>query len=716
MRRMKAASSTVLAAAVMGLLAAGSARAWSAQVRVPAARSRANWPLLGGGWREQFYSPLLQINARNVQTLGVAWQYDAMPGRGGVPRGLEATPVVVNGVLYTSLAWSEVVALDPGTGRRLWRYDPHVDGEADRRSCCDVVNRGVAVWHGRVFVGTNDGYLVALDARSGRVLWRVDTIVDRSHPYVITGAPEVAGHVVVIGNGGAEFGVRGYVSAYDLRSGAFRWRFYTVPGDPKGGDQQPELKWAARTWNPRSRYWITGAGGTVWGTMTYDPELNLLYFGTGNGTPYPTWFRSPGESDNLFLDSILAIDPDSGRLKWYYQETPGEMWDYDATQSLVLADLRIGGRIRKVLMQASKNGFFYILDRADGRLLSATKFVYVNWASRVDLKTGRPILTGRGWYKDKPRLVYPGEAGGHNWMPMSYSRQTGLVYIPAIDTPMLFSAAPSYTYHPGEFNMAAAGAFPPVPAQFRDPSHPAQMRERLIAWDPVAKHEVWRVPLGGFFNGGVLSTAGGVVFQGTSGGHLIAYDSRTGRVLRDIDVGTGIMAAPATYSLNGQQYVVVLAGYGGAMLKMFAKGVAARQYQNEPRIIAFELNGGPVRLPPRLTLPPLPAKPYVVDATPLTLERGKALYLTNCARCHGGFWRGVPAGYPDLKRLPPGLYGSFDRIVLGGALRQEGMASFADVLRPGDLRAIEAYLQSETNRLITGSHSDSDEPKAAAPY
>ena len=286
-------------------------------------------------------------------------------------------------------------------------------------------------------------------------------------------------------------------------------------GDPKLGFEHPELKWAAKTWSPQSD-WVTGGGGTVWDGMAYDPQLNLLYFGTANSNPYPNWFRSPGNSDNLFLASILALDPDTGRLKWHYQATPGEMWDYDATQPMVLADLRLQGRSRKVLMQANKNGFFYVLDRATGKLLSAKDYVYVNWASRVDLKTGRPVLTGQGWYKDEPKLIFPAQTGGHNWMPMSYDPQTGLVYIPTIDTPMLFTAAPSYQFHIGEFNMGAGGAFPPVDKKYLDPKHPAEMREQLTAWDPVAQREVWKVPLGGFFNGGVLSTAGGLVFQGTS--------------------------------------------------------------------------------------------------------------------------------------------------------------------------------------------------------
>jgi quinohemoprotein ethanol dehydrogenase len=646
-----------------------------------------NWLSLGGDWRGEFYSKLARIKPDNVGSLGVAWEYDATPHRGRVLRGLEATPIIADGVLYTSLAWSEVVALDAATGHELWRYDPKVEESADRRGCCDGVNRGIAVWKGRVYVGTMDGFLVAVDAHDGHELWRVDTITDRTRSYTITGAPQVAGSVVVIGNSGAEFGVRGYVTAFDLETGAQRWRFFTVPGDPKFPYEQPDLPAAAKTWSPQSD-WVTGGGGTVWGNMAYDPRLNLLYFGTGNSNPYPNWLRSPGNGDNLWLASILALDPDTGRLKWHYQATPGEMWDYDATQPMQLVDLAWKGRTRKVLLQANKNGFFYVLDRASGELLAARNYVQVNWASKVDLHTGRPQLTGQGWYKDEPKLIFPGQPGGHNWMPMSYSPQTGLVYIPAIDTPMIFTAAATYRFRPGEFNMAAGGAFTD------------QITERLVAWDVIAQREVWRVPVGGFFNGGVLSTAGGLVFQGTSGGHFVAYDARTGHSLRDIELGTGIMAAPATYEVNGEQYVVVLAGYGGGMLKMFAKGVAARTYVNQPRIVAFRLNGAPAHLPPRRDVAPLPTKPYEVNATPETLAQGKTAFMTHCARCHGGFWESVPSGYPDLLRLPPDTYQVFDQIVLGGILHQGGMASFADVLNANDTRAIRAYLQSETNRLI----------------
>jgi quinohemoprotein ethanol dehydrogenase len=657
------------------------------------------WISKGRDWREQHHSPLADINRYNVARLGLAWSYDATPRRGRMARGLEATPLVVDGVLYTSLAWSEVVALEAASGRELWRYDPKADGAFDRKACCDVVNRGVAVARGRVYVGTLDGFLVSLDAATGRELWRVDTLIDRTRSYTVTGAPQVAGDVVVIGNGGGEFGVRGYFTAYDVTSGVLRWRFFTVPGDPAQGYEHPEVAAAAKTWDPKSS-WESGGGGTAWDAMAYDPELNLLYVGTGNASPYPSWIRSPAGGDNLYLASILALDPRTGRLVWHYQTTPAESWDYTATQPFVLADLEIGGRQRPVLMQAPKNGFFYVLDRRSGELLTAQNFVHVNWASRIDLTTGRPVLTGQGWYQDKPKLVFPSQAGGHNWMPMSYSAQTGLVYLTAIDAPMLFTTTPGYRYMPGRFNMGSVGQLPPIPAEYSQGAPHTNVEERLIAWDPVHQREAWRVPLGGFWNGGTLSTDGGLVFQGTSGGQFVAYDAATGRELKKLETGVGIMAAPATYRVGGEQFVVVLAGYGGAMQKAFVPGVAARTYQNQAQIFAFRLGGGPVELPPRVETRPLPASRYPVDASSASIARGHDLYATHCARCHGGLWGDTPSGYPDLMRLPPGIHAMFPGIVLGGALAYNGMASFSDVLTAADVDAIQSFLKSETNRQI----------------
>lgn len=660
------------------------------------------WMTPGRNVGEHHHSPLAQINTENVDELGLAWEYDARSRRGQTPRGLEATPVVVDGVMYTSGAWSVVYALDAKTGEELWRYDPDVNGSYARLACCDVVNRGVEVRNGRVYVGTLDGYLVALDAGTGEEVWTVDTITDRTRSYTITGAPQIAGDKVVVGNSGGEFGVRGYITAYDAESGDFAWRFFTVPGDPAGGFEHPEMEMAAQTWDPNSN-WKAGGGGTVWGEMAYDPELNLLYVGTGNSSPYPQKLRSPDGGDNLFLVSILAINPDTGRLVWHYQTTPGEQWDYPATQHMILADLSINGEPRKVLMQAPKNGFFYVLDRETGEFLSAEPFVTVNWARHIDPETGRPVLTGQGDYSSEPKLVFPGMPGGHNWQPMAYSPSTGLVYVPAIDLPMLYRAHETFTYRPGTMNRGADGFLPPVPDDLKkyvgEPSEPTELGERLLAWDPIAQRDVWSVPLKSFMNGGALSTDGTLVFQGTATGQFVAYHAETGEKLKSIHVGTGIMAGPMTYSVDGAQYVAVMAGYGGALLSSYPEGSAARTYENYGRILAFKLGGGSTPLPPKRDLPTdIPAPPQL-DASREEIRSGQNLYAEYCVRCHGSVERDHGSGFPNLAFLTRDQHEAFEAIVLEGTMSYGGMASYADVLTEEEVEAIQAFVASRQRAL-----------------
>jgi quinohemoprotein ethanol dehydrogenase len=659
------------------------------RARVIAADSEPqNWFTTGRTFSEERFSPLDQINAGNVQQLGLAWEYDLQ-----TQRGLEATPVVVDGVLFASSTWSKVYALDARTGRELWSFDPQVPGEWARNACCDVVNRGVAVWQGKVYVGTLDGRLIAIDANTGKQLWSQDTLTDRSRSYTITGAPRIAGGKVVIGNGGGEIGVRGYITAYDAESGAMAWRFFTVPGDPKLPFEHPELEAAAKTWDPNSR-WEAGGGGTAWDAMAYDPQLNLIYIGTGNASPFPQSVRSPKGGDNLYLSSILAINPDTGRLVWHYQTTPGESWDYTAVQHMILADLEINGSLRKVLMQAPKNGFFYVLDRASGELLSAEKYVDVNWASHVDLKTGRPVLTGQGDYSREAKRVAPGPFGGHNWHPMAFSPKTRLVYIPTLDRTAYFAADPNYKYIARRsFNTGRAGA-EEYAAQVK---HGATMTRKgaLKAWDPIAQREVWRVDYPWFYNGGLLATAGNLVFQGTTDGYLKAYTADTGKLAGEVFVGTSIMAAPMSYAIDGEQYIAVLAGYGGAQLDEFLDGSAARKYGNAGRIVAFRLGGGKVPAPAEkdwdANIPPLPER---MQASATTLQLGGELFGQHCAMCH--VLDDAPSGYPNLLRLAPGKHAIFDEIVLRGAFAARGMASFANEISEQDAHAIHAYIIDKT--------------------
>ena len=673
-----------------------------------------DWPLNGRTFHEEHFSPLRQIDASNVGTLGLAWEFDGFVVRGRTHRGVEASPLLADGVLYFSGPWSVVYAVDARSGKLLWQHDPQVEGQWARKTCCDVVNRGVALWKGRVYVATLDGYLVALDATNGKQLWRVDTFTDRvTMNYASTGAPRIAGNNIVIGNAGAELGARGYVTAYDLQSGKLAWRFYTVPGDPKSGpDESPEVTLARRTWSPASR-WDLGGGGTAWDSMVYDPELNLLYVGVGNGCPHPLWSRSPGGGDNLFLSSIIALDANSGRMRWYYQTTPGDSWDFTATQNIILADIRIAGHPRPVLMQAPKNGFFYVLDRRTGKLLSAEPYSTVTWAKKVDLATGRAVLAEQGNYSTQNKLIWPSQAGGHNWMPMSYSETSHLVYIPSLDAPMMFAMVPGSAVHfrSGANNEGDAVAFPPYGPQdstaLQGQPTPAH-QSVLKAWDPVAAKVVWQTPAMPFWGGGVLSTAAGLVFQGAADGAFAAYDSASGRKLASIATGTGIMAAPISYELDGTQYVAVMAGFGGAMNAIgYPAGAAALQYENSERLLVFKLGGGQVTLPkPRRRDVQVLPEPVVADAA--TLSHGRELFIGRCAGCHGfrgAAFAGAANAYPDLWNLPPGTHAAFQSIVLQGALSYAGMPSFDDALSSDDVRAIQAFIISD--EIDTRAHATS---------
>jgi len=632
-----------------------------------------NWLSHGRTYDEQRFSPLKQINRENVGRLGLAWESSA-----GSVRGLEATPVIVDGVMYTTSTWSRVIALDAKTGKKLWEHDPKVQRSWAKKLCCDVVNRGVAVWEGKVYAGTLDGYLVALDAATGELIWRIDTLVDRGQYYSITGAPRVVKGKVIIGNGGAEFDVRGYVSAYDSTSGELAWRFFTVPGNAGGPFEHKELEMAVTTWDPDSNW--KGAGGTAWDSMAYDPDLDLLYVGTGNGSPWSQYIRSPSGGDNLFLASILALRPETGEMIWHYQTTPGDAWDYTATQHIILANVQIEGQERKVLMQAPKNGFFYVLDRATGKLISAEKYVFVNWASHVDLESGRPITTGLADYSMQERYVFPSAAGGHNWQPMSYSRNTGLVYIPSRDIGWVHGEAGDKWFTLGVNNVEELSAGQDIP----DPSG------YLKAWDPVAQKLVWQMELPNVWNGGALSTAGGLVFHGTAMGHFYALNDETGEVLLDKFIGTGMIAPPITYSIDGEQYVAIMAGWGGPAFNTLAGNEALLQYSNTGRIMTFKIDGNEVPLPtPIAPRGPFPVPPDI-QASAEVIETGRKAYVMNCGGCHGMY--GSTPMLPDLRRMTPEKHDLFNQIVLEGLLEPLGMGNFSGDLSEAEVDAIHAYV------------------------
>ncbi len=650
-----------------------------------------SWLTYGRTYDEQRFSPLAQITTDNVDQLGLAWSYDT-----GNDRGHEATPIVADGRMYLTASWSVVHALDAATGAPLWTFDPEVDREVGRWACCDVVNRGVALWKGRVYVGALDGRLIALDAETGAVEWDVQT-TDPAKPYTITGAPRVVADKVIIGNGGAEYGVRGYVTAYDAENGDEVWRFYTVPGDPSQPFEHPELEAAAETWT--GEWWEVGGGGTAWDSMAYDPELDLLYVGVGNGSPWTRRHRSPGGGDNLYLSSIIALRSDTGRLVWHYQTTPGDNWDYTATQHIILADLEIDGEARRVLMQAPKNGFFYVLDRATGELLSAEKYVTATWASHVDLATGRPVETDEGRYDDQPRVIQPSPAGGHNWHPMSFSSETGLVYIPVIDVPFIYALDQGFDYDSRAWNLGLD--LPRIPRLLGELPQPPS-KGYLKAWDPVEQREVWSVEHPGAFNGGVLSTAGNLVFQGTSDGRFVAYAADSGDTLWELTLNVGIVAPPVTYSLAGEQYVAVLAGWGGGVTVGFDAGVsAASSYENPGRLLVFRLGGdGPlpeVREKPDGFLVPFPG----ADLSD-TERRGQDLYHEVCVVCHG--FLAVSNGViSDLRLVSERALDAFDAIVRDGALSGRGMPGFADLLSAEDVAAIHTYLVRRAAEDLAGA-------------
>lgn len=658
------------------------------------------WMTEGRDFGKSHHSALAQIDRSNVHRLGLAWDYKT-----DTHRGMEANPIVVDGVLFTSGTTGRVYALDAATGEELWYFNPESDGQVNRYTCCDEVNRGVAVWEGMVYVGSLDGRLFGLDAATGEVRWEQDTLIFKDRAYTSSGAPEVAGSVVVIGNAGADYDARGYVSAYDLKTGEFAWRFFTVPGDPALGFEHPEMELAAATWDPDSR-WDVGGGGTVWNSMVYDPELNLIYIGTGNAALFNWRERSPSGGDNLFLASIVAINPDTGRMAWYYQQVPRESWDYTATQPMILADMEFNGVLRKVVMQAPKAGFFYILDRATGELLSADPYVPVNWATHVDLQTGRPALNPAVDYTEGPVFVLPSGMGGHAWNPMAWNPDNKLVYIPAIEGgAMTYDPSAGHDYRPKLANSGNSTLFGDMmltnPDLLQEPMRSAlkavqdagqaESRAALKAFDPATGEVVWEQQNEGWWDrGGVLSTAGGLVFQGTDSGFLRAFDAATGERLLNLEVGTSIIAAPITYEIDGVQYIAVLAGWGGGGWFAPHPTSAVVRYGNQGRILAFRLDGGPVALPePVSALPPIPEPPVANTASADDIATGARLFAQNCAICHANTDYGLT---PDLRRMTAETHAGFQGIVLYGARRYRGMPQWDDVLDVAQTTAIHAYL------------------------
>jgi quinohemoprotein ethanol dehydrogenase len=646
----------------------------------------ANWLTYGRTYSEQRFSPLKQIDEQSVSRLGLAWSMD-FP----TIRAYEATPLVLDGVMYTTGPWSVVYALDARTGAQLWTYDPQVAKDHAKFVCCDVVNRGVALYKGRVYLGALDGRLIALDAKTGAVAWQEQT-TPKDGPYAITGAPRIAKGLVVIGNAGSEYAVRGYVSAYDAETGKLAWKTYTVPGDPSQPGESEALRKAASTWS--GDWWKAGGGGSPWDSIVYDPDLNMVYAGTGNGTPWYDQIR--GKGDNLYVASIIALRADTGEQVWHYQTTPGDNWDYDATQPLLLATLTIDGQPRRVVMQANKNGFFYVLDREKGTLLSASPYTDINWATGID-SNGRPIENAAVRALKDATIVRPSTEGGHNWQPISFNPTTGLVYLNVMD---------STSIHVPQHNVKIdlhdqiTGVDRGYRGPVRDQWLKTESTGRLIAWDPVARHEVWRADQPFARSGGTLTTAGNQVFHGRADGKLVAYRATDGKSLWEFDTGVGISAAPMTYSVNGTQYVAVMAGWGGPTT--LANRPIGKGKIGPGRLVVFSIGGSATLKPVEQTAQPVPMPTFKLAVSKREIDDGSNLFATFCARCHGGDV--VSSGLvPDLRYTNASMHQMFQQVVLGGALRQFGMPSFSDDLTPAQVRAIEGYV---LNRAQESTHAD----------
>jgi quinohemoprotein ethanol dehydrogenase len=673
---------TLATAALSLLLMAGH----SGQADVP---QRYDWPHHGGQPDEAGFAALDQIDRGNVGRLGLAWSLD-LPGE----QSLEATPLAVGGVLYFTGTFSDVYAVSVETGKLLWKHEAKVyEHNARKMNFIFPLNRGCAYADGRIFSATTDGRLLALDAGTGKELWSVET-VRRDDERYITGAPRVFNGKVIIGHGGGDTGQRGYVTAYDQKTGKQLWRFYTVPGSPEENKGDATMEMAARSWG--GEYWKTGTGGTVWNGITVDPELDRIYIGTGNSGPYDPEKRSPGGGDNLFLASIVALDASTGKYIWHYQMNPREAWDYKATAAMIATTLRIDGKPRKVLMQAPTNGFFYVLDRETGKLVNEPrKTGKVTWADRIDMKTGRPVEAANIRYENGSSVIWPWTAGTHNWMAMSYNPGTGLVYIPYMQAGFRFTRAPE--------------TFSGVIATPEKSDDPHDGKGALLAWDPVAQKPRWMVWHEWIWNGGTLSTAGGLAFQGTADGWLTGYDARDGKKLWRFNAGLGIVSPPISYAWKGEQYISILVGWSGPSPYGFGLPTGWRYNAQPRRLLTLKL-GGKGQLPPTPpydeTVRPLDDPSIKLD--PAAVAAGEKLFHQGCNGCHGGGLQSAGAPGPDLRESPIALNEEAMWSVLhDGVLLSQGMPQFSFFTRE-QVHQLRSYIRA-------GAREELERQKAGRP-
>ncbi len=656
-----------------------------------------NWLAYGRTYSEQRYSPLDQINAGNVQKLGLAWHMDLPKDR-----SLLGTPLVVDGVMYFEGSFNYIYAVNAKTGETIWTFDPKVIEHAgDRMRVMWDTSRGLAYWKGRVYAATIDGRLIAVNATTGEQVWSVMT-VDPRKALFITGAPKVFRDKVIIGNGGTEWGpARGYATAYDAETGELAWRFWAVPGNPADGFENKAMEMAAETWS--GEWWKYGGGGNIWHGITYDPEFNTVYIGTGNGSPWNQKIRSPEGGDNLFLCSIVALDADTGEYKWHYQTVPGETWDYNSNMDIVLADIKYNEQTIKAILHAPKNGFFYVINRATGELLSAEKFGRADWASHIDLKTGRPVERAGARYEDGEEVVWPSAVGTHSWHAMSYSPDTGLAYIPSVEMPGFYTdkGMKLQEWKSPYF------AFDPALDTVRDDVPADAGTGALRAWNPVTQKLAWEVPLPGIWNPGTLATRGNLVFQGGADGRFVAYDATNGKPLWRVELGSGISAPPITYSVDGVQYVSLLMGWGGTGASMVGSIAAQHGWAYKAqtrRLYTFALNGEnalPESNPPFF---PKPLKQPEFEIDESLIAQGSWLFKESCMMCHGS--GAVSGGYaPDLRASPiPLSEAAFKDVVVNGALLNNGMPKFND-LNDQQLESLRHFIRHkarEPQMLNTG--------------
>ena len=673
--------------ATLGVVAHCAEAAGVDQQRLEAADHHpGEWLTPGRTTGEQRFSPLSRINDTNVQRLGLAW-YAPL----NTYRGVEATPLMIDGVLYNISAWDITTAYQAATGKVLWTFDPKIAPEWARLACCGPVSRGLAAWQGNIIIAALDGRLIALDAKSGKPVWTTQTI-EKGQPLSLTGAPRIAAGQVVIGNAGGDFGARGYISAYDALTGKPTWKFYIVPGDPahtpEGAASDSIMPMAAKTWS--GEWWKVGGGGNDWDAIVYDPKLDLVYFGTGNGSPHPQEFRSPGGGDNLFLCSIVAVNAHTGHYAWHYQEVPAEQWDYDCTAPLILADLNIAGKKRQVVMHAPKDGFFYVLDRATGKLISAKNYVPNMWASHVDPKTGRPAVLPEAYVAEKPHLMTPSYGGGHSWNPMSYSPLTGLVYLPTMEQWMVESRLPDgqYKYVLGQSTLAAGvNNYAELRKQLNSAPEMKSDKGYLLAWDPVHQREAFRIPYPNPGNGGALTTAGNLLVEGTINRTLAIYRADNGKKLWEMPVESVPVAGPMSYEVDGTQYIAVNAGWNSAIIHALHDG--PEPFNVGPaNLVVFKLDAKGVTLPPAPPVASIPEPPTDPQSGE-QVEAGAVLYSAQCAVCHG---QNAVGGVKDLRYLSPERHSQFMDIVLGGKLKEQGMVGFSDRLNTQQAQSIHAYL------------------------